>query len=180
MNAIGACGLQLYRFGETISIPFFTDTWRPDSFYDKIKRNRSMGLHTLCLLDIRVKEPSVEAMARGKVVYEPPRYMSVNCAAAQLLEVEEKRNEGAYLPSSYCVGVARIGTATELIISGQLSELTEVDFGPPLHSLVIPGDLHVIETESLDTFRLNDSTRRVEVREEDLDDGEGESNIGNL
>ena len=26
MNAMGACGLQRYRFGEAISIPFFTDT----------------------------------------------------------------------------------------------------------------------------------------------------------
>ena len=42
MTAVGACGLQLYRFGETISIVFFTDTWRPDSFYDKIKSNRAM------------------------------------------------------------------------------------------------------------------------------------------
>jgi diphthine synthase len=53
MNAIGACGLQLYRYGETISIPFFTNTWRPDSFYDKVKKNRQMGLHTLCLLGER-------------------------------------------------------------------------------------------------------------------------------
>jgi hypothetical protein len=29
MNAVGACGLQLYRFGEAVSIVFFTDTWRP-------------------------------------------------------------------------------------------------------------------------------------------------------
>lgn len=50
MNAVGACGLQLYRFGEAISIPFFTETWRPDSFYDKIKSNQLLGLHTLCLL----------------------------------------------------------------------------------------------------------------------------------
>jgi diphthine synthase len=50
MNAIGACGLQLYNFGQTISIVFFTDTWRPDSFYDRIKENRDLGLHTLCLL----------------------------------------------------------------------------------------------------------------------------------
>lgn len=50
MNAIGACGLQLYRYGETVSIPFFTETWRPDSFYVKIKNNRQFGLHTLCLL----------------------------------------------------------------------------------------------------------------------------------
>lgn len=50
MNAIGVCGLQLYRYGETVSIPFFTDSWRPDSFYEKIQRNRNLGLHTLCLL----------------------------------------------------------------------------------------------------------------------------------
>lgn len=50
MNAVGVCGLQLYRYGETVSLPFFTDTWRPDSFYEKIERNRMLGLHTLCLL----------------------------------------------------------------------------------------------------------------------------------
>lgn len=73
MNAVGACGLQLYRYGEAVSIVFFTDTWRPDSFYDKIAANRELGLHTLCLLDIKVKEPNLEALARGKTVYEPPR-----------------------------------------------------------------------------------------------------------
>lgn len=42
MNACGACGLQLYRFGETISIVFFTETWRHgDSFYDKVLRNNN-------------------------------------------------------------------------------------------------------------------------------------------
>ncbi len=55
MNAVGACGLQLYRFGESVSIVFFTDTWQPDSFYDKIAANRKLGLHTLCLLDIKVR-----------------------------------------------------------------------------------------------------------------------------
>ncbi|CAJ0872943.1 13141_t:CDS:2, partial [Entrophospora sp. SA101] len=48
MNAIGACGLQLYNFGQTVSIPFFTESWHPDSFYERIKENRSLGLHTLC------------------------------------------------------------------------------------------------------------------------------------
>lgn len=36
MNAVGACGLQLYRFGESISIVFFTggpvgDQWSSES-----------------------------------------------------------------------------------------------------------------------------------------------------
>lgn len=42
--------LQLYNFGETVSIVFWTDTWKPESFFDKIKRNRQNGMHTLCLL----------------------------------------------------------------------------------------------------------------------------------
>lgn len=93
INAIGVCGLQLYRFGEVsafmtpsscqcdsqvVSIVFFTPTWRPDSFYDKIAANRSRGLHTLCLLDIKVKELSEDALCRGKQIYEPPRYMTIN------------------------------------------------------------------------------------------------------
>mmetsp|Transcript_19119 Transcript_19119/g.76630 ORF Transcript_19119/g.76630 Transcript_19119/m.76630 type:complete len:142 (+) Transcript_19119:563-988(+) len=70
MNAIGVCGLQLYRYGEAVSIALFTENWRPDSWYDKIKANLKLGLHTLCLLDIKVKEPSLEALARGKKVLE--------------------------------------------------------------------------------------------------------------
>lgn len=35
-------------------------------------------MHTLCLLDIKVKEPDFAKMARGKVSYLPPRYMSVS------------------------------------------------------------------------------------------------------
>lgn len=50
MNAVGVCGLQLYHYGETVSIPFFTETWRPHSFYEKIQKNLMLGLHTLCLL----------------------------------------------------------------------------------------------------------------------------------
>ena len=38
MTAVGCCGLQLYRYGETVSVPFFTRGWRPDSFYDKMAR----------------------------------------------------------------------------------------------------------------------------------------------
>ena len=57
MNACGACGLQLYNFGQTVSFCFWTDTWRPTSFIDKVVQNKKMGLHTLCLLDIKVAHP---------------------------------------------------------------------------------------------------------------------------
>lgn len=64
MNAVGACGLALYNFGQTISIPFFTDSWRPSSWLGRIEENLKLGLHTLALLDIKVKEQSEENLAR--------------------------------------------------------------------------------------------------------------------
>lgn len=74
---------------QAVSIVFFTDTWRPDSFYPRILANRKQGLHTLCLLDIKVKEPTLESLARGKKVYEPSRFMTIGTAIEQLLEIEE-------------------------------------------------------------------------------------------
>jgi diphthine synthase len=81
VSAMGCCGLQVYRFGEIVTVPFFTEKWRPYSFYAKIKANATRGLHTLVLLDIKVKEPTLESLARGKPVYMPPRYMSTMVAA---------------------------------------------------------------------------------------------------
>ncbi|KAI9203294.1 tetrapyrrole methylase [Polychytrium aggregatum] len=155
MNAIGSCGLQLYNYGQAVSIVFFTETWRPDSFYDKIKQNRAINLHTLCLLDIKVKEQSIENMARGRKIYEPPRYMTVNQAVEQLLEVEERRGENVYGPNTIAVGMARVGANDQKIISGTLAELKECDFGGPLHSLIIAGQMHFLEADLVKSFAVN-------------------------
>lgn len=155
MNAVGVCGLQLYRFGETISIPFFTETWKPDSFYDKIKANKQLGLHTLCLLDIRVKEPSIESLCRGKKDYEPPKFMTINTAIEQLLEIEEKRVESAYNEDTHCVGLVRLGSEMQKIVAGSMKDLLTIDFGPPLHCLVIVGKTHPLEEEMLEFYAMS-------------------------
>lgn len=88
MTAIGCCGLQLYLFGETVSIPLWTSTTRPFSFYDKIASNRQRGLHTLCLLDIQIKEFTYQ---RSRKEYLPTKMMTVNEAASQLIEILDER-----------------------------------------------------------------------------------------
>lgn len=155
MNAVGVCGLQLYRYGETVSIPFFTETWRPDSFYEKIQKNRTLGLHTLCLLDIRVKEPTLESLCRGKKQYEPPRYMSIKIAIEQLLEVEQMCGGSAYTEDTICVGLARLGSEDQMVVAGSMKQLLMVDFGPPLHCLVIVGKTHPVEEEILDFYTVS-------------------------
>lgn len=150
MNAVGACGLQLYQFGQTVSLVFFTETWKPDSFYNKIMENRRIGLHTLLLLDIKVKEQSIENMARGKLIYEPPRYMNIETAASQLLEIEEVRQEKAYTPNTPCVAISRLGSPEQTFKAGTLQELSEYNSGEPLHSLVMLGrQVHDLELEYL-------------------------------
>ncbi|KAI1321666.1 Diphthine synthase [Xylariaceae sp. FL0255] len=155
MSAIGACGLQLYNFGQTVSMVFFTDNWRPASFYDRIKENRSIGLHTLVLLDIKVKEQTLENMARGNKVFEPPRFMTVAQCAQQMLEVEEDKGEGAYGPDSLAIGAARVGSRTEKFVAGTLKQLCEADLGKPLHSLVLLGRrAHELERDYCRAFAI--------------------------
>lgn len=120
MGAVASCGLQLYSFGQTVSIPLWEERWEPDSFYEKIRVNKENGMHTLCLLDIKVKEPDFAKMAQGKVTYLPPRYMTVRTALDQLLEVEARKCEGVYGPESLCVGLARLGQPTQKIAAGTM------------------------------------------------------------
>lgn len=151
---------------------FFTPSWKPTSFYDRIRENRSIGLHTLVLLDIKVKEQSLENMARGRKVYEPPRYMTVGQCAAQMLESEEVRGEGVYGEESLAVGAARVGGREERFVSGTLRELVEgADevLGGPLHSLVLLGRrTHELEHAFVREFAL-DRERWDEVWKRDYE-----------
>lgn len=174
MGAAGCCGLQLYNFGQTVSVPFFDDKWRPTSFYPKIAYNRGGGMHTLCLLDIKVKEPDFEAMTRGRTVFLPPRYMSVNTAAEQLIEAEERHGEGAFRPSeTLCVGMARLGRPDEFIKAGTLEELRGVDFGEPLHSLIICGEVHELEMEMMSQFLVEGSKFKLSSSDEEAEGKKG-------
>jgi diphthine methyl ester synthase len=159
LTSIGTTGLQLYNFGQTISMVFFLDNWKPASFYDRIKENMSIGLHTLVLLDIKVKEQSIENMARGRKIYEPPRYMTVAQCAQQMLEIEEHvKKEGVYTRDSLAVGAARVGAADQKIVVGTLAQLCEADLGRPLHSLVLLGRrTHDLEREFLEAFAIDKS-----------------------
>jgi diphthine synthase len=162
MNAMGACGLQLYNFGQTVSLVFFTESWKPDSFYDRIKENVALGMHTLVLLDIKVKEQSEENLARGRKIYEPPRYMSIPTAVSQLIETEGTRQEGILNPdTTLAIALSRVGggSENERIVAGTLRELLDHPaeaYGQPLHSLVIVGKrLHHLEVEYAEDYAIN-------------------------
>ncbi|KNH08077.1 diphthine synthase-like protein [Perkinsela sp. CCAP 1560/4] len=160
LNAIGVTGLQLYRFGQVITLCFWTDNWRPKSWFPVLEENIRRGLHTLILLDIKTKEVSDENLARGRMdTFEPPRYMSVHEGIAQVDLVARELGSKCINESSRMIAVSRLGSVKQQILHGDIrswmartpAEVAD-RMGEPLHSLVLPGDLHPCELEHLLTF----------------------------
>ncbi|MEM3373928.1 MAG: diphthine synthase [Candidatus Woesearchaeota archaeon] len=134
LNAVGIVGLELYKYGKTTSMPFFESNFKPESPYEAVKENLSRGLHTLVLLDIKK---------------DLNKFMSVNVALKQFLEIEDKRKEGVFSLNMKAIGCARIGSENQVIKYGLIRDLIDYDFGKPLHCLIVPGKLHFMEEEML-------------------------------
>jgi diphthine synthase len=127
----GISGLQNYRFGKSCSIPFPQKNWFPTTSIEVIALNLSLRLHTLVYLDIQAE-----------------RYMTVGEAIdlLELMAAEKKLQIPLY------VGIARAGSDNPLVRAGNASILRSVDFGLPLHILIVPGELHDMERSYLEMF----------------------------
>jgi diphthine synthase len=135
--AAGYLGLMHYRFGRTVSLPFPAPNFEPRSPVEQIGSNRTRGLHTLVLLDLRPDEG---------------RFLTAS-EALRLLATRDP--EGTVVPRGTPVAVAaRVGRDDARGWFGAIERLTEVDFGPPLHTLVVPADLHFEEAAALERFRV--------------------------
>ena len=133
-------GLQNYRFGKAVTLPFeyaHGADGTPQSVIDGIEANRERGLHTLVYLDIKVAGSSPAGPAEG----EPDEYMTADHAAAALARDWDEDAVG--------VAVARAGGPDPVVAADALSALGEREFGDPLHLLVVPGELHHLEAEAL-------------------------------
>ncbi len=131
-------GLQHYKFGRTVTLPFKRDGEKyPSSPYKNILENNERGLHTLVLLDINS---------------ESKDYMDVSEGIEALVELENSENEGLIDEESLLAGLARVGSTEPEIKAGYPEDLKDHDFGPGLHSLVVFGDLHFMEIDSLITL----------------------------
>jgi diphthine synthase len=132
---IGLSGLHNYKFGKTVTVPFPENS--SETPYNVIAQNKKLGLHTLCLLDIK---------AEGK------RFLSINEALMLLLKTEQKRHQSLVTPDTVAVGVARAGSSAPTLKAGFAEELVKYDFGDPPQSLIFPGDMHFMEAEALVTL----------------------------
>lgn len=61
----------------------------------------------------------------------------------------------AYDETTIAVGLARVGCDEQQIVCGTMKSLISHDLGPPLHSLIIPGEMHFLEKEMLNEFAVD-------------------------
>jgi diphthine synthase len=157
----GLSGLQNYRFGKAVTLPF---PWAhggddvPGSVLASIEANRDRGLHTLVYLDIKVdragrrrgtrsagRAGNGDADGKGtETETDGETFMTADRAAALLAE--------AWEPDALGVAVARAGSPEPVVVADRLSALADRSFGDPLHALVLPGSLHHVEAEALEAL----------------------------
>jgi diphthine synthase len=127
----GLSGLQNYRFGKSCSVPFPQKNWFPTTPIEVIALNLSLRLHTLVYLDI-----------------QDEKYMTVH----EAIDLLEQMAAGKKMQVPLYVGIARAGSDNPLVRAGTADTLKSVDFGPPLHILIIPAELHDMERSYLEMF----------------------------
>lgn len=141
----GISGLQNYKFGKAVTVPFSDQGFVSETPYNVIRENKKMGLHTMCYLDIKAEEQ---------------RYLTVKEALQTLQEIEKQKKEQIITPKTLVVGVARAGSPEPAVKAGYIEDVLNHNFGAPPHTVIVPGKLHFMEAEALITL----AEAREEVR----------------
>lgn len=128
LTAVGIVGLELYKFGKVISIPFNNENVK--SPIDALKMNLKNNLHTLFLLDL---DPGNK------------KFLSIKNAIEYLEKNGIKRK---------VVACARLGSKDFKIKYGCPEKIKPINFGKPPYCLIIPAkDLHFVEEEMLERWK---------------------------
>jgi diphthine synthase len=128
-----ASGLHYYKFGRTITMTRESVS-KAFQVYQLVHQNLLEGSHTLVLLEYDVE---------GRAGLNPGE------AIRGLLAAEESYKRGVVNGDTLGLVLSRIGREGARFDAGPFSKLEELDYGFPPFSLIIPGDLHFTEVESI-------------------------------
>jgi diphthine synthase len=134
--AIGESGLDIYKFGPTVTVPFWSENYRPTSFLDAIGRNLENKEHTLVLLDIDQKAH---------------RPMGLDEAVSIMRAAEKARRGGLVKDDLKVIVVAnagREGQQVRCVALGKAGELKGSLSGKAI-ALVMPAQMSFAEEENL-------------------------------
>ena len=134
-SMIGEAGLQLYKVGRVVTI--MNEKKSTITPYTTIFKNLTQGLHSVLLLEYN---------------HDENYFLDPNNAISNLLDVEKEQKRNVVNKDTFAIVASRIGFETQKITSGKFSNLLEVDFGEPPHSIIITGKLHFTESDAINVL----------------------------
>lgn len=123
--AISSSGLQVSKFGRSVTLPLRFNKEEYDSICENIIENKNRGLHTLVLMEITKDD-----------------YLLIGDAIKRLKDVIDGK----------IIVLARIGSKNQIIKYDNAMNLSKKDFGKPPFAIMIPGKLHFAEKEFLESL----------------------------
>ncbi len=143
--AISLSGLQSYKFGRQVTIPYPYGNYLATSPLEMLLSNMSSGLHTLILLDL-------DPTGMGS---DPPTPMPPSVALSVLEHMVERyceldTEESLDSPGDWLgILLSDVGTLEQRVISGTIREVCQNDVGL-IHSLIIPSDMSENESDAFE------------------------------
>ena len=146
--AVSVSGLQSYRFGRQVTVPFSDGEYLPTSPFEMICRNKEGGMHTLALLDL---DPTGMGL-------EQPRPMTPGEAVDHLIRMNERSEEFDESVADWNgLLLSDLGTEEERVISGSMYVLSQIE-GGHIHALIIAAKFSGMEAEAFERRRVSEDT----------------------
>jgi len=146
--AVSLSGMQSYRFGRQVTLPFTTSDYLPTSPLKMLCNNFENGLHSLVLLDLdptgmglEQPRPMSPAEAVGLLEKMAARVVDEEEGGRGLLEIPVKQWNGILLSD--------LGTEEERVLSGPLGDLSGQK-GGMVHAFILPAEFSGMEEDAFE------------------------------
>ena len=148
--AVSLSGLQSYKFGRQVTLPYPYGDYLATSPLEMILRNLEGGLHTLVLLDL---DPTGMGFDLPTPMSPSQAISTLERMTAKWLEEGDGRDGPSMVVSEWeGILLSDIGTKDQRVYSGSLGEISKIQ-GGWIHTLIIPSNMSDNEREAFSRRR---------------------------
>ncbi len=144
--AVSLSGLQSYRFGRQVTLPFAYGDYLPTSPLELIDANYRSDLHTLVLLDL---DPTGMGVDQPQPMSPLQAVELLQKMAERLAEREGETRDSMSTPIAQwdSILLSDLGTPDQRVVSGNLEDIAQVE-GGRIHCLILPAEFSGLEREA--------------------------------
>ncbi|MGY8692391.1 MAG: hypothetical protein ACKVHF_05425, partial [Candidatus Poseidoniales archaeon] len=148
--AVSLSGMQSYRFGRQITLPYSYGDYLPLSPLEIYIKNYNFGLHTLMLLDL---DPTGMGMKKPKPM-QPHEVLYLIEKMVQKIKHEREVIPLLEIPVCdwYAILLSDLGSNKQQIFAGTLGNLSKIESGK-IHSFILTAKFTGMEEEAFNRRR---------------------------